>query len=102
MTRLKKQRLRELCSNQRWIEEAPVFLAFCADMHRLDQACQMHGETANLEYTETFLIAALDVGILMQNAALAAEAFGLGMVMIGGLRNYARDVAELLELPKAW
>lgn len=95
----KRKRLRELCSNQRWVEEAPVFLAFCADMHRLDQACQMHGETANLDHTETFLIAALDVGILLQNAALAAEALGLGMVMIGGLRNYARDVAEVLELP---
>lgn len=95
----KKKRLRELCSNQRWVEEAPVFLAFCVDMHRLDQACQMHGLCANLEHTETFLIAALDVGILLQNAALAAEALGLGMVMIGGLRNYARHVAELLELP---
>ena len=85
----KKQRLRELCSNQRWVEEVPVFLAFCVDMHRLDQACQMHGLNANLEHTETFLIAALDVGIVLQNAALAAEALGLGMVMIGGLRNYA-------------
>ena len=96
----KKQRLRELCSNQRWIEEAPVFLAFCTDMHRLDLACQVHAETANLEHTETFLISALDVGILLQNAALAAEALGLGMVMIGGLRNHARDVAELLKLPR--
>lgn len=95
----KKQQLRELCSKQRWVEEAPVFLAFCVDMHRLDVVCQMHGLQANLEHTETFLIAALDVGILLQNAALAAEAQGLGMVMIGGLRNYARQVAELLELP---
>ncbi len=96
----RKQRLRALCSNQSWVEEAPVFLAFCVDMHRLDQACQMHDKNANLEHTETFLIAALDVGIVLQNAALAAEALGLGMVMIGGLRNYAREVAELLELPQ--
>ncbi len=96
----RKKRLRELCSKQRWVEEAPVFLAFCVDMHRLELACQMHELHANLEHTETFLIAALDVGILLQNAAVAAEAFGLGMVMIGGLRNQPRQVAELLELPQ--
>jgi len=96
----KKKRLRELCARQRWVEEAPVFLAFCADMNRLDQACQMHDVHANLDHTETFLIAALDAGILLQNAALAAEAFGLGIVMIGGLRNRPREVAELLQLPQ--
>jgi FMN reductase (NADPH) len=96
----RKKRLRELCSKQRWVEEAPVFLAFCVDMNRLELACQMHDLHANLEHTETFLIAALYVGILLQNAAVAAEAFGLGLVMIGGLRNQPRQVAELLELPQ--
>ncbi len=96
----RRKRLRELCSNQRWIEEAPVFLVFCADLNRLEQACQMHGEHVNLVHSEVYLTAAFDVGILIQNAALAAEAFGLGIVMIGGIRNFIRDVAELLNLPQ--
>ncbi len=95
----RKQRLRELCGGQPWVEQAPVFLAFCADMNRLEDVCRAHDLQVNLEHTETFLMAALDAALVMQNAALAAEAYGLGMVMIGGLRDHPRQVAELLELP---
>lgn len=96
----RKQHLRSLCGEQPWVEKAPVFLAFCADLSRLDDVCQAQGLQVNLEYTETFLMAALDAALVMQNAALAAEACGLGIVMIGGLRNHPREVADLLELPR--
>lgn len=95
-----KSQLRQVSGGQRWIEECPVFLAFCADMNRLDELCQARGKRANLEHTETFLMTALDAGLLMQNAALAAEALGLGIVMIGGLRDNPRDVIRLLHLPR--
>lgn len=94
-----KRELRRLCGGQRWVEECPVFLAFCVDTNRLDDICQARGLRVNLEHTETFLMAALDVGLFMQNAALAAEALGLGIVMIGGLRDDPRSVIELLRLP---
>ena len=35
-----------------------------------------------------------------QNAALAAESLGFGIVYIGGLRTRIEEVAELLELPE--
>jgi nitroreductase len=91
--------LRSLCGGQRWVEECAVFLAFCADLNRSEEICAQRGLSANLEYTEIMLLAAVDTALLMQNAALAAESLGLGMVMIGGLRNYPRQVARLLELP---
>jgi len=94
-----KRELRKLCGGQRWVEECPVFLAFCADTNRLDDICKAHDKRVNLEHTETFLMAALDVGLFMQNAALAAESLGLGVVMIGGLRDNPREVIELLQLP---
>lgn len=94
-----KRDLRRLCGGQRWVEECPVFLAFCADMNRLDDICKVRGKRVNLEHTETFIMAALDVGLVMQNAALAAESLGLGVVMIGGLRDHPREVIELLRLP---
>ncbi|MCL4126662.1 UNVERIFIED_CONTAM: hypothetical protein GTU68_058552 [Idotea baltica] len=37
---------------------------------------------------------------MAQNCMLAAESMGLGGVYIGGLRTYASEVDELLELPK--
>lgn len=94
-----KKALRVVCGGQRWIEECPVFLVFCADTNRLDDICKAHGKRVNLEHTETFLMAALDTGLFMQNAALAAESLGLGTVMIGGLRDNPREVIRLLQLP---
>ena len=95
----RKRELRRLCGGQRWVEECPVFLAFCADMNRLDHICKSRDQRVNLEHTETFLMAALDAGLFMQNAALAAESLGLGVVMIGGLRDNPREIIELLQLP---
>jgi nitroreductase len=94
-----KSELRRLCGGQKWVEACPVFLAFCADLNRLDDICKASGKRVNLEHTETFLMAALDAGLFMQNAALAAEALGLGIVMIGGLRDNPREVIQLLRLP---
>jgi len=95
----RKRELRQYCGGQRWVEECPVFLAFCADMNRLDDICKARDKRVNLEHTETFLMAALDVGLFMQNAALAAESLGLGVVMIGGLRDNPRETIRLLQLP---
>lgn len=95
----RKRDLRRVCGGQRWVEECPVFLAFCADMNRLDDICKARGKRVNLEHTETFLMTALDAGLFMQNAALAAESLGLGVVMIGGVRDNPREVIKLLQLP---
>ena len=96
----KKRILRTLCNNQRWVEECPVFLVFCADLNRLDDLCQVEGLHTNIEYLETLVMTVLDVGIFIQNAALAAEALGLGTCMIGGLRDHSREVIQLLNLPQ--
>src|SRR5512145_3002996 len=95
-----KIELMRLCGGQKWVADCPVFLAFCADMNRLDDICREDGKQVNLEYTETLIAAVLDTGLMMQNAALAAESLGLGMVMIGGLRDPPREIVTLLCLPK--
>jgi nitroreductase len=95
-----RDRLTELCGNQAFISQAPLFLTWCADVSRLDRACELRGYTQSTEFLETFLVAAVDVAIASQNAALAAEAMGLGVCYIGALRNRTREVIDLLELPK--
>ncbi len=94
-----RQRLAELCGDQRHIREAPVFIAWCADRHRLDTAAELQGYRQDTEFLESFMVAAVDTAIAMQNATIAAEAMGYGTCYIGGLRNHTAEVVELLELP---
>jgi FMN reductase (NADPH) len=96
----KRQRLADLCGNQQFIAEAPVFLAWLADLARLDRACQLRGYAQVTERVESFLIPAVDCAIAAQNAALAAESLGLGMCYIGSIRNNPQEVIELLGLPR--
>jgi FMN reductase (NADPH) len=95
----KRARLAELCGNQRHIPEAPIFLAWCADLSRLDRVCRSRAYRQVTTYVESFLVAVIDAAIAMQTAALAAESLGLGICYIGAIRNQPQDVIDLLELP---
>lgn len=96
----KKARLAELCGSQRQILEAPVFLAWCADLSRLDRVCKIRGYEQETRYFESLLVAVVDAAIAMQTAALAAESLGLGICYIGAIRNQPEEVISLLQLPK--
>ncbi|MDR9451652.1 MAG: NADPH-dependent oxidoreductase [Acidimicrobiia bacterium] len=96
----RRARLAELCGQQAQIAQAPVFLAWCADRSRLDRVCRDRGYTQSVEHVEPFLVAAVDVAILMQTATLAAESLGLGGCYIGAIRNDPAEVIELLQLPR--
>lgn len=97
---VKKEQLATLCGNQDQIRQAPVFIAWCADRSRMERASQQRGFQQNSEYMEAFLVAAVDVALLMQNAALAAESLGLGFCYIGAIRNDTQAIIDLLELPR--
>ena len=88
-----------LAGPQPWVEAAPVFLMFCADLRRLEQACETHGKRAEMGWFEQGLVAATDTAILGQNMMVAAESVGLGGVFIGGIRNDPAQVSKLLALP---
>lgn len=88
------------CGDQQHIIDAPTFIAWCADLSKLDRACQLRGLPHVHDYVENFLVAAVDVALVMQNAAVAAESLGLGMCYIGAIRNQPREIIRLLNLPK--
>ena len=92
--------LAELCGDQKHIVEAPVFLAWCADLSRLERVCQSRGYQQVTTYLESFLVAVVDAAVAMQTAALAAESLGMGICYIGGIRNQPEQVIELLGLPR--
>ncbi|KQO18451.1 oxygen-insensitive NADPH nitroreductase [Paenibacillus sp. Leaf72] len=99
----KKRDLAKLAGGQRHVEECPLFLVWCADLHRAQVAVRMHTSDIELELhqnVETFLVATVDAALAAQNAAVAAEALGLGTVFIGGIRNDMQQVVDLLHLPR--
>ena len=94
-----RQKIRMLAGDQPYIEKAPEFLVFCADLARASLCCSMHEIEAKTDYAEQFVIATVDVGLFAQNCAVAAESMGLGICYIGGIRNNIQDVSDLLGLP---
>ncbi|MEZ8824481.1 oxygen-insensitive NADPH nitroreductase [Vibrio amylolyticus] len=92
----KRQLLAEYAGNQGYVESAAEFLVFCIDYQRHSTI----QPDVQADFAELTLIGAVDSGIMAQNCLLAAESLGLGGVYIGGLRNNAAKVDELLGLPK--
>ena len=94
-----KKKLAVYAGNQKHVETCPVFFAFCADIRRLEIACEMH-DVRMAKTLETSLVSTIDAALVGMSVQTAVESFGLGAVMIGGMRNHPREVAELLGLPK--
>lgn len=76
-----RTRFQELCGGQKHIGKAPIFLAWCADLSRLDRTCKLQGFKQETSYIENFLLAVMDVAIASQNSALAAESLGVGNML---------------------
>lgn len=93
-----KKKLAVLAGNQKHIEVCPVFLAFCADIRRLELAGEMHGQPL-VKGLETTLVSTVDAALVGMSVNTAVESFGLGAVMIGAMRNHPKQVAELLGFP---
>ncbi len=95
-----RKQLAELAGCQTWVEKSPLFLVFCADLKRAEDACLFENKEMASGYTEQFLIATVDVALAAENATIAAQSLGLGGVFIGGIRNNPEEVCDLLNIPK--
>jgi nitroreductase len=96
----KKAALAKVASNQKHIEQCPLFLVWVADISRNQRLGAEEGVTLEtMPYQETFLVAAIDAALAAQNATVAAESLGLSCVYIGALRNNPQEVARIVGLP---
>jgi nitroreductase len=96
----KKAALAKIASNQKHIEQCPLFLVWLADVSRNQRLGAEEGVTLEtIPHFETYLVAAIDAALAAQNATVAAESLGLSMVYIGALRNNPIEVGRLLGLP---
>ncbi|MEQ9334874.1 nitroreductase family protein [Thalassobaculum sp.] len=95
-----KAALAKVASNQKHIEQCPLFLVWLADVSRNQRlAAEERVELVAPAYLEAFLVAAIDAALAAQNATVAAESLGLSTVYIGALRNDPLEVREVLGLP---
>ncbi len=93
-----RQRLAVLAGNQKHIEQCDVFVGFLADINRLGIVSQMHDQPL-VKSLETTLVSTVDAALVGMSVQTAVESFGLGAVMVGGMRNQPQAVADLLGFP---
>lgn len=96
----RKARLSHLAGDQAFIREAPLFLLWLIDFNRLSRVAEVQARAVEgLDYTESFLLGAVDTSLAAQNAFVALESLGLGAVYVGAIRNKPAQVAVELNLP---
>lgn len=95
-----KEKLSEVAGGQQHVKDAPLFLAFCADLTRIEAAVKKAGHVMGGANLELALVASIDASLVGMSAYLAADSLGLKGVMIGGMRNDASEVARILGLPR--
>ncbi|MBL4577748.1 MAG: nitroreductase family protein [Flavobacteriales bacterium] len=96
----KRAELYELHYCQKMILQAPLLLTFCTDWNRMTKWCELNNAKPTWDNMLCFLVGTGDVFIAAQNAALAAESFGLGICYMGTTLNNAPDLAKFFGCPK--
>lgn len=84
-----------------YVEQAPAILLWVADMSRnFNLTMEDQGVPEVYDYLDSFLMASMDAALAAQNATIAAESLGLGVVYIGAARNKAKELSQLINLPR--
>ncbi|MEQ8228372.1 MAG: NADPH-dependent oxidoreductase [Rhodospirillales bacterium] len=94
-----KEKLAAIAGGQKHIVTCPVYLAFVADLTRIEAAFQRNGNSLDDNNLEMGLMASIDASLVGMSAYVAADSLGIQGVMIGAMRNDPEAVGELLGLP---
>jgi len=84
---------------QSMVLEAPLLLTFCSDFHRMKKWLALREAPDNFDNFMSFMIGAIDAILASQNAALAAEAEGLGICYMGTTLASCDEIAKILKCP---
>lgn len=95
-----KERLYELCENQTFMKDAPVWIVVCLDLHRHLKAAKLTGVDYDFTGVLPYTFGILDTALSLENMVIAAEALGLGSVIIGSVIEHPQKVKEILGLPE--
>ncbi|MEM3578302.1 MAG: nitroreductase family protein [Candidatus Bathyarchaeia archaeon] len=95
-----KEKLYELCENQAFMNDAPVWIVVCLDLHRHIKAAKLTGVDYDFTGILPYTFGVLDAALSLENMVIAAEALGLGSVIIGSVIEHPEKVKEILKLPE--
>jgi nitroreductase len=97
---LKRATLQGWLASMPWIANAPQLMIFCGDNRRTRKLAMLRGKPFPNDSLDMFMNAAVDAGIVLQAFITAAESVGLGCCPLSLVRDRARELAALLELPQ--
>jgi FMN reductase [NAD(P)H] len=95
-----KERLYELCEGQAFMKNAPVWIVICVDLHRHLKAARLTGVEYDFTGVLPYTFGVLDAALSLENIVIAADALGLGSVIIGSVIEHPQEAKEILKLPK--
>jgi nitroreductase len=86
---------------QSMVLDAPLFLTFCADFHRMRRWLRISdAPDDSFGNLMGFMVAAIDAILVSQNVALAAESRGLGICYLGSTLAHCDQIGRILCLPE--
>ncbi len=89
----------DLLPDMPWLREAPVFLFFLANGHRLAKISKARGKPFPNDHLDLFFNATIDAAIVLTTLLRAAEAVGLGCCPISVIRDHAATISRMFALP---
>ena len=95
-----KKALSPLHFGQPMVENAPILLTFCADFHRFTQWCELRNANPGYNNFLSFINAASDTLLFVQNFTTLAEDAGLGTCYLGTTVYNPKGIIDILHLPK--
>jgi len=95
-----RNKLAPLHFNQKVAQDAPVLLTFVADFNRFSKWCTWSNAKPGYSNFLSFITAAIDALLVAQNVCIAAENNGLGICYLGTTTYNAKEIIDVLNLPK--
>jgi len=95
-----KQQLAPAHFNQPMVTQAPILLTFCADFNRFTKWCEQRQAEPGYNNFQSFMAGAIDATIAAQTFCIAAESVGLGICYLGTTTYNAKEIIDILKLPK--
>jgi nitroreductase len=76
-----------------------VLMLFLIDLHRHEKVMSQQGHTYNFDDAFALWLGLQDVSLVAGNIILAAEALGLGSVLLGAVPHFVEQLAKIFEIP---
>jgi nitroreductase/FMN reductase [NAD(P)H] len=96
----KRNAIAGLLPEMPWVSDAPVFLVFLANGRRISEIARLRGKPFPNDHLDLFFNATVDAAIVMTTFLHAAGAAGLGCCPISVIRDHARVISDMLDLPE--